>query len=192
MSARSLRLRSSQRAGLSMVEVTVIISVLGTLLAVAIPTLAKSVRPSKVSEASEQLEILYQAVAAYYRTPRPADPRPDSPSLHCLPEPAGPTPELPSPNPVPTDFGAANVRGVATWQALGFAPTAALRFRYSVIPSEPGCAAPSGGRAGALILRAEGDLDGDGNYSRFERRAQIDAAGELRAEPVLHIEDRVE
>jgi hypothetical protein len=175
-----------------MVEVAVIISVLGMLLAVAIPTLAKSVRPSKVSEASEELEIMYEAVAAYYRAPHPDDAHPDHPNLHCLPDPAGPTPELPSQNPVPIDFGAANVHGVATWRALGFVPTTPLRFRYSLLPSEAGCAAPSGGRAVSLILRAEGDLDGDGSYSRFERRAAVDSAGELAAEPVLHIVDRVE
>jgi hypothetical protein len=43
-----------------------------------------------------------------------------------------------------------------------------------------------------LTLRAEGDLDGDGTFSRFERRAQLRARGQLEGERMLHIADRIE
>jgi hypothetical protein len=45
---------------------------------------------------------------------------------------------------------------------------------------------------GRLTLRAEGDLDGDGVYSTFERRAEVAARGVLLPDPVLHIDDRIE
>jgi Tfp pilus assembly protein PilE len=180
--------RRSER-GLTIVEVAVIVSVIGVLLAVAIPTLARSVRSSKVAEASEQLERLYQAVAAYYAMPRVAA---NGATLYCLPSAAGPAPSIPSESPVVVDFTAANTPGAATWSALGFTPHVALRYRYTFSSTAPGCSAAASGRAGLLTLRAEGDLDGDGVYSTFERRAALGARGQLLPEPVLHIADRVE
>ena len=43
-----------------------------------------------------------------------------------------------------------------------------------------------------IVLRAEGDLDGDGLYSSFERRAKVLPGGKLQPDPVLHVQDRVE
>jgi type II secretory pathway pseudopilin PulG len=174
------------RAGLTLVETAAIVSVIGTLLAVAIPALAKAVRASKVSEASEQLETLYQSVAAYYALPRtlPSSAAP----VHCLPDAAGPMPELGSMTPVQVDFGAAESHGAETWKALSFAPVVPLRYRYTFLPAASGC----GDATTALVLRAEGDLDGDGVYSTFERRAEVQPGGVLQPEPVLHIQDRIE
>ncbi|MET0385433.1 MAG: hypothetical protein ABW321_05715 [Polyangiales bacterium] len=187
MSARS-RSRRTRQAGLSLVEVSAIVSVSGVLLAIALPTLGRTIRPSKVTEASEQLEQLYQAAAAYYATPRLQD---DGRNAHCLPAAAGPTPPTPSVDPVAVDFAHAPGTAAHTWTALGFAPTSPLRFRYSFLPEASGCSRARGDQV-ALVLRAEGDLDGDGVYSQFERRVQLMPHGELHAEPVLHIEDRVE
>lgn len=177
------------RAGLSLVEVAAVISVIGMLLAVALPTLARTIRVSKVAEASEQLEALYQAAAAYYATPRRSE---DGREVYCLPSAAGPTPATPSVDPVPVDFAHAPGPGNATWSALGFAPHAALRFRYSFLPAAAGCEPERSANAPMLSLRAEGDLDGDGVLSHFERRARIAPEGKLVPELVLHVEDRVE
>lgn len=176
------------RAGLSLLETATVISVVGMLLAVALPTLGKTVRPSKLTEASEQLDSLVRATAAYY-----AEPRLDAHGelTHCLPPPAGPTPETPSVSPISVDFPA----GAEGWKALGFATSVPLRFRYAYMPAVWGCERDrSWNVPGPLLVRfrAEGDLDGDGAYSHFERRAQILPGGELRIEPVLHVEDRVE
>jgi type II secretory pathway pseudopilin PulG len=185
--------RQRQRAGLTVVEIAAVVSAVGMLLAVALPTLSQTIRVSKVTEASEQLEALYRATAAYYAQARVVAGQTgrERELVHCLPAPAGPTPELPSPSPVPVDFAHASAPSAATWTALQFAPSAALRFRYSFLPAVSGCSVDQGG-TNLLILRAEGDLDGDGVYSQFERRAQIAPLGQLNAEAVLHIQDRVE
>ena len=163
-------------------------SVVGILLAVALPTLGRTVRPSKLSEASEQLDALYRAVEAYYATPRPAA---QGGSAYCLPGPAGPTPEAPSETPVTTDFSAQSAQGASTWKDLGFAPKLPLRFRYSYTPAAWGCMRiVSDGRL--IVLRAEGDLDGDGLYSSFERRASVLSGGKLQPDNVLHVQDRIE
>jgi type II secretory pathway pseudopilin PulG len=170
-----------------LVEVAALLSVVGMLLAVAIPTLARTLRASKVAEASEHLELLSRAAAAYYAVPR-LDP--GRGVLHCLPEAAGPSPNVPSPSGVVVDFGA--TPGAATWKALGFAPPGPIRYRYSFVPAAGGCWATAEVRDALVTLRAEGDLDGDGTYSNFERRGTAGNQGKLTPDPVLHIDDRIE
>ena len=170
-----------------MLEISIAVSVVGTLLAVALPTLSRTIQVSKVAEASQQLDALYRGAAAYYAVARRID---GVRTAHCLPAPAGATPEVPSESPVTVDF--AQSKGATTWAALGFAPAVPLRFRYTFAPEVSGCSLEHSGGAPLLTLRAEGDLDGDGQYSVFERRATILPNGQLRAEPVLHIEDRIE
>ena len=81
----------------------------------------------------------------------------------------------------------------ATWRALAFEPDEAIRFRYSFLPSTSGCSL--GGKAGDepvnVELRAEGDLDGDGNHSRFSRHVEIHD-GNLEPSPLLSVDQRVE
>jgi type II secretory pathway pseudopilin PulG len=193
--ASRARGRGRSHAGLTLVETATVVSVIGMVLAVALPTLQRTIRVSKVAEAPEQLESLYRASTAYYAEARarpaddPTSARHATAQRHCLPAAAGPTPETPSPTPRAVDFGADDVAGKDSWRALGFTPSMPLRYRYSFAPSSSGCDLPAGA---TLILRAEGDLDGDGVYSRFERRAQINADGTFTPEPVLHIEDRIE
>jgi len=177
----------AKRAGLTLVEVSALLSVIGMLLAVAIPTLARTLRASKVAEASEQLDYLFRAAASYYAVPR-ADPQLGV--VHCLPEAAGPAPNLPSPTGAVVDFTL--TQGAATWKALGFAPRAALRYRYTFQPAAAGCWLAPPVSASSLSIRAEGDLDGDGVYSHFELLAHAGSQGKLRLEPVLHIYDRIE
>jgi hypothetical protein len=157
------------------------------LLAVAIPTLARTIRTSKVAEASEQLEILSRAAASYYAVARVDD---RHGTVHCLPEAAGPSPSMPSATRVTVDFSA--TAGAATWKALGFAPTTPLRYRYTFLPASAGCGSLPDPRNQALTIRAEGDLDADGVYSTFERRATLSDQGHLLLDPVLHIYDRIE
>lgn len=165
------------------------ISISGMVLAVAIPTFVRTLETSKAAEASQQLETLYRSAAAYYAIARPTT----GPKLaYCVPAAAGPAPLVASPHPVPVDFAAPDTPGAATWQALEFAPKSPLRYRYSFLPRGPACLADEPEEPSTLILRAEGDLDGDGNLSRFERRAQLRAYGVLEPEPMLHITDRIE
>ena len=112
--------------------------------------------------------------------------------MFCLPGDAGPAPRVPSVNPVLVDFEAASTPSASTWSGLGFTPHVALRYRYTLSSTAPGCNAASSGHLSRLTLRAEGDLDGDGIYSTFERRADVAPHGVLVADPVLHIDDRVE
>jgi hypothetical protein len=194
-----------------LVEATLIVSLLGVVLAVGIPAFARAVRTSKMAEAPEQLQRIYAAAAAYYATPhtpheappsRPGasgrstvervDSSPLGPRTQCLPTAAGPTPDKPSSDPVQVDFGAADVPASATWRALGYQPQEPLRYRYTFAPQRSGCGLQAhDGETLSLTLRAEGDLDADGVLSSFERTATLGPGG-LNLDPMLTVRDRVE
>lgn len=182
--------RTRPTTGFTLVEVSLIVAVIGVLLAVAIPAFVRAMRVSKVAEAQEELARLHEHAARYYATPQVVDGRKQ---LRCLPEAAGPTPERTSTEPRVVDFGAADTPGAATWRALGYAPQSPIRFRYALITHAPGCGKATGTAPDAplLTLRAEGDLDGDGKLSRFERTAR-DRGGELTLDELLSVTDRVE
>lgn len=166
-----------------------LIGVIATGLAAGLPAFVRALRLSKISEASEQLAHMQQGIAGYYAAPHETA---EGIRSRCVPSAAGPTPEEPTKDARVVDFEAPTVAGAATWNAVRFAPKGALRFRYTFAPSAPGCPdadQPDEGRS--IVLRAEGDLDGDNQRSLFERTLQTTAAG-LAVEPVLITVDRTE
>lgn len=173
-----------------MVEVAAIVCVVGVLLAVFVPTFFRELRTSKTSEAAEHLQLLYQRSAAYFVARRPREDGP--PQSACLPPVAGPTPRLPSVDPETVDFYAPDTAGRATWQALDFAPSIPVRYSYTFEPTASGCGLRSPEGTYLLTLRAEGELDGDGERSVFERRARANDQGELEPSDILYVRDRVE
>jgi type II secretory pathway pseudopilin PulG len=181
--------REPERGGFTILEATLVVSITGMVLAVAIPTFVEKLETSKAAEASSQLAALFRGSASYYAVARPTT----GPKLaYCLPAAAGPAPAVAAANPVPVDFAAADTPGSATWRALEFAPREPLRFRYTFLPHGPACLVDEPLQPATLTLRAEGDLDGDGTLSRFERRARLQGFGVLEPENMLHVTDRIE
>jgi type II secretory pathway pseudopilin PulG len=177
--------RAARRDGLTLVETAIAVAIVGALLAVLVPAFARSLRTSKISEASEQLDRLSRSVSTYYEAERTVD---DATVRACVPGPAGPAPAQPSPEREPVDLSADETPGAATWRAIGHRVDEPVRYRYTLVSASPGC-----GRTGrALVtLRAEGDLDGDGDLSTFERTLGS-SRGSLRPEGVLFERDRTE
>lgn len=173
-----------------MVEAALAICIAGVLLAVFIPTFLRELRTSKTSEAVEHLELLYQRSAAYFAERRPVEGGPTE--TRCLPPMAGPTPRVPSREPVEVDFANEETPGYPTWNALGFAPEQPIRFTYTYEPTASGCGLRSPEGTYLLTIRAEGDLDEDGERSIFERRARADDEGVLIPSDVLYVRDPVE
>jgi type II secretory pathway pseudopilin PulG len=166
-------------------EAALLLSILGSVLAVFVPTFLRRVRTNKISEASELLQEMSDRAAAYYATSWGSGLR------RCLPPAAGPTPTAPGVDPAEVDFFAPEQPGHETWTALGFQPDRPIRYTYSYRPDETGCDLGGSGNAGIVSFRAEGDLDGDGVRSTFERRAVL-KAGALEPEGVLHVHQRIE
>lgn len=173
-----------------MVEAAAIICVVGIVLAVFIPTFVRELRTSKTSEAAEHLELLYQRSSAYFATSWPSEEGP--PQVSCLPPTAGPTPRMPTQEPATVDFDSEETPGYETWRALEFQPEIPVRYSYSFEPTAAGCGLRSPEGTYLLTLRAEGDLDGDGERSVFERRVAATEDGELVPFGILYVRDRAE
>jgi type II secretory pathway pseudopilin PulG len=162
---------------MTLIELALVLSLTGALLAMFIPTFWRRLSTSKINEAVERLDAMHRHAASYYaRTLRPHG----DAFRACLPDSAGPYPERPSADRVEVDF-ALDEAGAATWKALGQSP-AQLRYSYQVEIFEPGCVSRSKGPA--LILRAQGDLDGDGATSLLERSARSDRDGLIPQGPL--------
>jgi hypothetical protein len=167
-----------------------VISLCGVLLAAFVPSFVRHLRFSKITEASEQLDGLYRSIAAYYATDREG---PGGERMRgCLPASAGPTPLTPTTDPQYVDFASIDVTGRESWMALGLA-AGHLRYSYELSVAEPGCGPRSAPNYPAVVLRAHGDLDGDGQRSLLERAAGIsqDQRSLLPIVP-LRIVDRIE
>jgi len=165
--------------------VGLVLCIVGVLLAVFVPTFVRRVRINKISEASGLLQEMSERASAYYATSWADGKR------FCLPQSAGPTPTVPTVDSAMIDFAAEEHAGHESWEALGFQPDRPVRYSYSYVPSHHGCELVGDQVLRSVSFRAEGDLDGDGVRSVFERRATIDGTG-LKPAEALHIYRRVE
>lgn len=175
--------------GLSLLEASVAICLIGASLAVFVPAFYRRVRASKLSEATTRLQQLERGVQSYYTTPHVT---PHGRARACLPAQAGPAPAEVGPDPVLVDWTAEDVPGHETWSALAFAPDLPTRFRYSFFPGRSRCSYRPDESETAVTLRAEADLDDDGHLSRYERRLHYDGRGGLVSDGILHVRDRTE
>jgi type II secretory pathway pseudopilin PulG len=173
-----------------MVEAALLVAVVGSLLAILVPTFVRHIRTTKTAEAAVELQRLHGRAVAYFEAAHPTDE--GVLGRRCLPKGAGPAPAEPSQEPVEVDFSAPSTPGHATWKALGFQPPDPIRYRYTFVPERVGCGLEGGDGRTVLLLRAEGDLDGDGVLSRYERRATVDEEGRLVPTGVLQVRDPME
>lgn len=162
-----------------MIEAGLLLSLVAVVLAVFVPTFVRRVRTNKISEAAELLQTMSRGANAYYDTSWSSLVR------RCLPPSAGPTPEAPTIEAEDVDFFSSDAVGAESWKALGFQPGRPIRFSYRYLSSADGCALPDSGDAVSLVFRAEGDLDGDGVRSTFERTATIDEGGFAQGQALI-------
>lgn len=163
------------------------VSLIATLLAVAVPAFLSHLRTSKLSEASMLLGDMHRRTAAYYQSPQGR-----ARQLQCIPQSAGPTPNKPKPNRRKINFHSPRVSGAQTWRAIGFRPVEPIRFRYTLSALQPGCQKAGKPMSPLLTYTAEGDLDGDTRYSLFRLVGGASAQGELVRLGALYTHNRTE
>ncbi len=111
----------------------------------------------------------------------------------CLPESTGLHPEQPSAERREVLFVDETSPGSASWAALGFGEARTLRYSYEVIFPTSGCDVRVQEGRPLFTVRAEGDLDGDGTRSVFERSVTIEAeSGEVVPMGILYVTRRTE
>lgn len=183
---------------MTLLEAAVVISLLGVVLAVFVPTFFRELRVSKVSEAPEHLADLHRRAASYYaaghQVPNEAGEQGAEATTRtrrkCIPPAAGPAPLEVTSERQAIDFFASETVGHPTWEALDFNPPHGVRYRYSFLPAKTGCGIR--GRGTRILFRAEGNLDADDTLSTFERTAAVSAHGDLRPIGVLEVVRRTE
>jgi hypothetical protein len=138
-----------------MVEVAVGLSLLGSLAAIAVPTIARQAHASHLIEATSGIERMSSAAIAQAQ---------GRPATDAFPAPAPLTPSQP-----PRGVREVDVPGTwehPTWKKLQFEAVPlgiphAFAFAFAS-NSSPG--------RSSFVALAQGDLDGDGQYSTFEMR----------------------
>ena len=152
----------------------VVVSILGVLAAIAIPSFALYTKKTKAAEAPAELKQLFQRAAVYYQTER-ADPGiAGEHRIDCI---VGNVNNgvTPSDQKVIGNFNAAG------WKDLGYS-TGYSYFRYEVIAegtfAGPDCGIPANTPL-IYTLRALGDLDADGTLSTFDLAVGSSSENEL-------------
>ena len=162
----------------------------GSLLAVIVPAFLREVRLSKTAEAAEMLQTMHLGASAYFASRQMVE---GSERHRCLPERAGPAPARPRVEGRVVDFFDDSTPDAATWRVLSFRSERPLRFTYRFDPVEVGCDLRTPEHTYIVTYSAEGDLDGDGMRSRFERRDATSSTDDtLVPVGILYVRDRVE
>ncbi len=188
MSANDLaRRRTRSSRGFSPVELAAGFALFGSVLAVAVPTLLRELKASRLAEPTEGLAAIVTGALAYASTHA----GPTTVPL-AFPKSVGLTPSSP-----PRGQLVADPPGTwndPTWAALRF-PTVGTGYAFA--DGDPHAFAfafdstPSATRS-TFVAHAHGDLDGDGATSTFEVRG-YDTAGEGPvAVPGMHVEAELE
>jgi type II secretory pathway pseudopilin PulG len=187
MTSRPRLPRTRRERGFSSVELAVAFAVVGSLLAVAVPTFLREVRASRFVEPTEGLATIAAGAVAYALTP------PGSSAVAAaFPRSVALTPAVP-----PRGHPAADPDGTwsdPTWRALHFPPTWG---RFAFAAGEPhsfsfAFESTLGAAQSTFVATAHGDLDGDGAVSTFEVRGRDTAGGGPVIDPGMYVEAELE
>jgi prepilin-type N-terminal cleavage/methylation domain-containing protein len=146
-------------AGFTLVELMIVVVILGILAAVAIPAFSRYVKRSKTSEATENINGIYNGEVTYYNR---------SPELNGNPS-AQFIAATAQPSTVPHSQKATGVWTATDWTAVGYASDKALYYSYQAF-------ATGVGSNSVATVRASGDLDGDTTTSQFQRTVSVSGA----------------
>jgi type IV pilus assembly protein PilA len=157
------RARSQVDEGFTLLELMITVAIVGLLAATAVPSFMHYIAKAKTTEATTQLEKIYNGARLYWIephgtagsvTPLPPqfpDAAPATPAVSCC--------ALTGGRCVP----AASQWQVPTWKALGFSLDDPHYYQYEFLSA-----------AGAFTARAYGNLDCDANFSTFSMSGRID------------------
>jgi hypothetical protein len=136
----------------------------------------------KIREAGirETLRQIFEAERAYYSTPRTGVFDEKLPARFIA---AGPTPpEVPRARAALPPAPGFDEPG---WRTLKFSQPGPMRYQYAALTQGEGPGAK-------LIIRALGDLDGDGVYSVYELHAEADSGGQVSQKGDILVRDEGE
>ena len=152
------------RAGFTLLELMLVVTILGLLAAAAVPSYVRYLRRMQTSEATLMLRKVFDGAAVYFAA-QPADIGGDQ-LQHQFPVSAPPMPAI-------TEIGTERVRvtswdGSPTWDALHFSMADPHYYAYQFDAS-------GFDNDAQFTASAFGNLDGDDTFSTFVRFGSVHA-----------------
>jgi hypothetical protein len=143
------------------VEGALAVSAVASLAAIIVPSCLRSIRTSRTAEATENIARIAQAAVGYLNDPtkKPLAAAPLTPPI------------------VPRGSAASDTPGAwehATWQAVGFSLDESHWYSYRIEVEDR-----------VVRVIANGDLDGDGILSTYERRIEKTGASWVLSPAVI-------
>ncbi len=194
-----VRLRRNHPQGFTLLELMVVVAIMSVLAATAIPRLSKYIKKAKTSEARLNLRKIYDGELAYFYEDRvdQAGVLISRQFVYCVPVPAHP--------PIKDKRrGNFDVPGWG-WQDVNFGTDSPIYYIYHVevepapanqpvgFPGVPPSPALPPGYPQGFVARAQGNLDGDSEWSLLERIAAVNGVtGEIEGGAAIFILDELE
>ncbi len=190
-------MKKLNKRGFTLIELMIVVAILGILAAVAIPAFINYMRKAKTSEATLNIDRIFEGGISYFEAEHVERGVTGTILQHCLPLTATWTPDA---TPGSAKYNAADTAQkwsllsdpiALTWKALDFAMGDNHYYAYQ-FNNELGTSLPLTAPGIAFQAAARGDLDGDLTYSLFERAAAHTSEGTIQGSSGVYKSDPLE
>ena len=178
------------KRGFTLIELMIVVAILGILAAVAIPAFINYMRRAKTSEATLNVDRIFEGGVTYFEAEHVQRGVTGTILQHMFPLSTGWTPAA---APGAQKYLSSDVIGEfstnESWKALDFAMGDNFYYQYEYLTNVVAVPAVTDDY---FYARAKGDLDGDSSTSMFERAAAVTASGTIQGSSGIYKSDPLE